>query len=114
MYVCTNASNAALSPARARATRAPSRSAAAMRSGDCSRAAGALALTESETLGRVVGSAQRRAACGIPDLSAPSHAGRRILQLLQLVFRHFLGALASILLELDRPILLLLAQHRHR
>src|SRR3954452_9666249 len=112
MYVRTSTSNAAASPARARANSAPSRSAAARRSGDSRGSAGAFALTESETLGRVRDSAQRRAACVIPDLSPAAHPAD-ILHLLHLALRELLGALARILLELVRPVALLGAQHRH-
>src|SRR5215212_9550162 len=113
MYVRTSVSNAALSPARARATSAPSRSAATTRSGDACGSTGVFALTESETLGRVRGSAQRRATCGIPDLSPPAHPRAGILHLLELALRELLGALARVLLELVRTVLLLGPQQRH-
>src|SRR4051812_40396905 len=113
MYVRTSMSNAALSPARARATRAPWRSAAAERSGDSCGSVGAFALTVSETLGRVRDSAQRRAACGIPDLSPTAHPRADILHLLHLVLRELLGALARVLLQLARAVTLLRLQQRH-
>src|SRR5829696_4365007 len=114
MYVRTSRSNALLSPARARATSAPSRSVAARRSGDTDGSAGTPALTESVTLGRSRASAQRRAACVIPDLP-PSAAITPLhdLAALELPLRRFLGALPRVLLELRGPLLLLGRQHRH-
>src|SRR4051812_46877231 len=113
MYVRTSMSNAAVSPARARATSAPSRSAAASRSGDSRGSAGAFALTESETLARGRDSVPRRAACAHPGLPPPAHCRADILHLLHLALRELLGALARILLELARPVPLLGAQQRH-
>src|SRR5687768_2779151 len=114
MYVRTSASNALLSPARAWATRAPSRAAAATRSGDAEGAgsAGTLALTESVTLGRAEGSARRRAACGILDPSAAA-AVAALIGRLELALRLLLGTLARLLLQLGDPLLLLGPQQRH-
>src|SRR5829696_1495327 len=107
-------SNAVLSPARARATRAPSRSAAAIRSAEAEGSAGTLALTESVTLGRAGDSAHRRAACGIPDRSSlAAVATLDRLAPLELALRLLLGALARVLLVPGRALLLLRPQHRH-
>src|SRR6185369_5307487 len=100
MYVRTSVSNAMSSPARARATSAPSRSAAATRSGVGDGVAGTFALTESVTFGRARDSVQRRAACGIPDLSSAPAIILSRARTLQLLLGHLLGALARVLLEL--------------
>src|SRR6476661_1530462 len=116
MCVRTSTSNALSSPARTRATSAPSRCAAATRSGDGGGAAGTFALTESVTFGRACDSAQRRAACGIPDLPSLPSPPAIVLHLaraLQLFLGHLLGALPLVLLELHRTVALLRIEHRH-
>src|SRR5215207_7421772 len=114
MYVRTSTSNAELSPARALATRAPSRSAAASRSGESVRSTGTFALTESVTLWRALGSVHRRAACAISDLSPPALTATIVRLRFELALRRLGGALACVLLQLGRALPLLRGQQRHR
>src|SRR4051812_3762897 len=113
MYVRTSVSNAVASPARTRAMSAPSRSAAATRSGECDGSAGTLALTESVTFGRARDSAQRRAACGIPDLPSAPASLLDLTRTLELLLGRLLGALPRALLELRGAIALLGSEHGH-
>src|SRR4030095_15021754 len=113
MYVRTSVSNALASPARARSTSAPSRCAAAARSGDWGGSAGTVAPTEIVTCGRPRDSVQRRAACGIPDLSSAPTILLHLTGAFELLLGRLLGALSRVLLELRRAVALLGREHRH-